>query len=52
MWTFDARTDQGEVHQLVLCADGTAGVVARSAQSLDRVEEYELLRAVHQLLRA
>ncbi|MCU1455178.1 MAG: hypothetical protein JWN46_3324 [Acidimicrobiales bacterium] len=47
MWTFDARTAAGDVLELVLCADGPAGVVERGAQSLDRVEEHALLQALH-----
>lgn len=47
MWAFDAVTDRGERHALVLCADNPSGVVERGTQSLDRVEEGVLLTELH-----
>jgi aminoglycoside phosphotransferase (APT) family kinase protein len=47
MWSFDAVLADGTTRPLVLCANSDSGVVGDDGQSLDRVTEARLLRALH-----
>jgi aminoglycoside phosphotransferase (APT) family kinase protein len=47
MWSFDALTEAGGLHPLILCTDTADGVVGAAGQTLDRVREAVLLHTLH-----
>lgn len=46
IWAFDAIAS-GQLHELVLCKDGSGGAVQKGDESLSRIEEAALLRTLH-----